>query len=83
MTEEEDISREDFIRGCGLDPETIEGDYAEAYHWCQKRWNSVSIDRRFEGEYPIIREIKWITKEEALEFWPNTNSKGPLNDLKE
>lgn len=32
----------------GLDPETIEGDYAEAFHHMLKVWNAVDIDKRFQ-----------------------------------
>jgi hypothetical protein len=32
----------------GLDPDTIQGDYAEAMHALQKEWNKVEIDVKFE-----------------------------------
>ena len=53
MDEEELIyqfeSEEEMMRALGIDPETKEGDYAEAYHHMQKIWNNVHIDRKFDG----------------------------------
>jgi hypothetical protein len=33
----------------GLDTETLEGDYAESYHWCNKMWEQCEIDMRFDS----------------------------------
>lgn len=32
----------------GIDLETAEGDYGESYHWCNKIWEAVEIDKRFD-----------------------------------
>ena len=34
----------------GLDPDTIEGDYAEAYHHMNKFWEKAKIDQKFNIE---------------------------------
>lgn len=31
----------------GLDPNTIEGDYAEAYHYMTKMWKKAEVDNKF------------------------------------
>lgn len=33
-----------------IDPETMDGDYAEAYHHMNKKWNQVEVDMRFTNE---------------------------------
>lgn len=40
-------STEELICSLGLDPETIEGDYAEAFQHQHHFWNKVDIDKRF------------------------------------
>lgn len=40
-------SMDEMIRSIGLDPETLEGDYAEAYHRMSSYWNQSEIDVRF------------------------------------
>ena len=37
----------EFMASIGLDPDTIEGDYAEGAHHMQKIWNRIPIDNKF------------------------------------
>lgn len=41
-------SESELMKLLGLDPETIKGDYAEAFHHMSKKWNQEIIDIRFE-----------------------------------
>ena len=41
-------SKEEMMELLGIDPETIEGDYAEAYLHMQKIYNNVNIDVKFD-----------------------------------
>lgn len=34
----------------GLDPDTIEGDYAEAYHHMSRQWEKTEIDIRLKND---------------------------------
>jgi hypothetical protein len=34
----------------GIDIDTMEGDYAEAFHWLNKKWDKIEIDTRFNHE---------------------------------
>jgi len=40
----------EMMASLGLDPDTIEGDYAEAYHNIFKSWKKVELDKRFNDE---------------------------------
>lgn len=49
----------------------------------QQEWEALPLEQKYteeelkqilkdaEEDYPIIRERKWISKEEALMIWPN------------
>jgi hypothetical protein len=37
----------EMMASLGLDPDTIEGDYAEAYHHMSKLWENLEVDNRF------------------------------------
>lgn len=37
----------EMMGSLGLDPDTIEGDYNEAYHHMSKFWKQAEIDQRF------------------------------------
>jgi hypothetical protein len=37
----------EMIASLGLDPDTIEGDYAEAFHHLSREWEKVKIDKKF------------------------------------
>lgn len=38
-------SEREMMAAFGLDPDTIEGDYAEAMHHCNRMWKEAKIDR--------------------------------------
>ncbi len=42
-------SETEFAATLGIDLETIEGDYAEAYQHCTKFWDKAKIDVKLEG----------------------------------
>lgn len=42
-----DNEREMMI-ALGLDPDTMEGDYAESYHHMSKMWGNVTVDNKFD-----------------------------------
>jgi hypothetical protein len=37
----------EMMASLSLDPDTIEGDYAESYHHMSKFWEKVEMDNRF------------------------------------
>ncbi len=40
-------SEKEFANALGIDLETKEGDYSEAYHHMSKIWDKVEIDNKF------------------------------------
>lgn len=41
-------SDEEFMKALGLDPETIEGDYAESFQRYHHTWDQAKLDKRFQ-----------------------------------
>lgn len=48
MTEEEKANINRLYEAFGFDPETVDGDYREALHYCNKFWDKTEIDKKFE-----------------------------------
>lgn len=49
-------SEAEMAKSLGIDLETIEGDYNEAYHRESQRWNKMDIDQLFSDKF-YEREI--------------------------
>lgn len=44
-------SEEEMMKSLGIDSETIQGDYAEAYQRESMRWKNAKIDKEFSDKF--------------------------------